>query len=134
MDSISIRIFGANNCEKCVAFKKACDFYSIGYKYIDVDNPDNQSLCDERSVDELPHIEAVFEKINRVFYVYRGYINPVQFLENSISQSDALQKDLQSLNINEIADADMLEIKKMMQTQNEKKGCSACSRKKNAQS
>jgi hypothetical protein len=40
----------------------------LDYAYIDVDDPGNELYCDQHDVNELPHLEAYFTKIDKVFY------------------------------------------------------------------
>jgi hypothetical protein len=103
----------------------------LGYEYIDVDDPANDKMADDHHVDELPQIEAYFTKINKVFYKHIGYINPVQFLEKSISKSDELDKFF-TANVQTAAkNVDMEEIRKMM-VEKKNSGCNSCNKKKNA--
>lgn len=132
MHNFAIRFFGSEECDKCKSLKKAFEFHGLGYDYIDVEDPSNDKLCDERQVDELPHLEAYFTKINKVFFKHVGYINPIQFLEKSIEKSDELDKFF-AANVNSAKNnVDMQDIEKMM-TEGKQTGCNSCKKNKNAQ-
>lgn len=131
MENIGVRIFGASDCVKCQAIKKAFDFYAIKFEYVDVNDPQNEKLCDDHNVEELPQIEAYYTKINKVFYVRTGYMSPIQFLEDSVKETQALQSELSNLDPNEVADLGKKEIQKMLQESQNKKKCNSCNRKNN---
>lgn len=132
MDNFGIRIFGAEECDRCQKVKKWFDDAAIGYQYIDANDPANEKLCDDHHVDEMPHIEAYYTNIDRVFYTYKGEIDPMQFLDKAVEKTINLESffkqnvDVAKMNV------DMQEIKKMMdEAANKKKpGCSKCQKKK----
>ena len=132
MDNFGIRIFGSAACERCQKVKQMFDEVAVGYQYIDVDDPANEKMCDDHHVDEMPHIEAYYTKIDRVFYTYKGEIGPMEFLDKAVQKTIDLEtffkKNVDAAKMN----VDMQEIKKMMDESSAKKkpGCSKCQKKK----
>jgi hypothetical protein len=132
MEEIAIRVFGSEKCVVCKSVKKAFEFYAIKYDYVDADDPQNEKFCDDHNVEELPHIEAFFPKINKTFYVKKGYISPTTFLNLAIKEVENLENELIDETKSKIEDLNKIEIQKMMLTSQEKKKCNSCSRNKNA--
>lgn len=131
MQVISVRIFGSEACVRCQALKKAFDFYAIGYEYIDVNDPKNEKLCDDHNVHDLPQIEAFYPNLNnKVFYKKVGYYNPIQFLENSVKETQELYDPTNSKKLDDLINYKKLEIEKMSQ-QKPKSTCGKCSKNKN---
>jgi hypothetical protein len=132
MENIAVRIFGTDSCIKCQALKKAFDFYSIKYEYVDANDADNQKFCDDHNVDELPHIEAYYPRINKVFYVRTGYVSPIQFLESSIKETESLKAELLGDKSDDVTDFGKKEIQKMLKEIQSEKKC-GCNRKKESE-
>lgn len=59
--SMKVRLFGIEDCPKCEKQKKELEKGNIPYFYIDADSDENQDFCDEQEVDEVPHIQVVFD-------------------------------------------------------------------------
>ncbi len=81
MIPIKIRIYGVSSCEKCSSLKKAFDYHGFPYEYLDADAAENQAICDQYNVDELPHLQAMYGDNDKVFLTHIGYISPTQFLD-----------------------------------------------------
>ena len=79
-----IRIFGSDDCEKCKTvidfFKSATKYIKDHYKieYVDAMADDTQELCDEYDVDELPHIQYIFDgKVERDLVGYDEWVKSI---------------------------------------------------------
>mgnify|MGYP001180949654 CR=1 FL=1 len=81
MEGIRIRIFGASDCENCKSLMKAFEFHAISYEFIDANDPKHEALCDKHNVDELPHIQAIYEDNEKPFLTNIGYIGPLVFVD-----------------------------------------------------
>lgn len=128
MSSFSIRIFGSKDCEKCASLLKAFQYHDISYEYIDADAPENEELCDNNKVDELPHIQALYSNNRKVFHNHIGYVSPITFVERAIEHTKLLEEFFR---INaEVANSKVItneEIRKI--DDKPRKPCNGCSKK-----
>lgn len=79
MDKITYRIFGSSDCSTCKKLRKAMDFYGFYYEFIDIDDDDNEEICDKFKVEKVPHIQALSEASGEVHVQYVGYVSPIAF-------------------------------------------------------
>lgn len=130
MEGITIQIFGSKDCEKCIAVTKAFEYHSIHYVFFDVDSLENQEICDNYNIDELPHIQAIYNDNKKVFHTYIGYISPLVFIEKMKEHTHLLEE---FFNVNKnIAHqkVDMNSIKKEINENVSKAPCRNCSKNK----
>jgi hypothetical protein len=77
-----IRFFGSEKCEYClISLKLLYNIYDINQiEYFDAFADDNQNLCDNEDVEELPHVQILEDKI--VIQNIIGFDNVKKFIKN----------------------------------------------------
>jgi len=60
MGLINLLVFGKKNCYKCFYFMKTLDFSNIDYTYIDIDDVDNEKICEDNDIDRVPHVQIIY--------------------------------------------------------------------------
>lgn len=131
MEGVKFKIFGAEDCEKCKALMKAFEFHSISYVFVDANAKENEAICDKFNIDELPHIQAVYEDNDKPFLSHIGYISPLLFIDKVKKYSSEIKKFL-DLNINVAknkVNQDELIQKMKDGKQNGRPTCGSCSKK-----
>jgi len=140
--SIVIRIFSSNECSRCQMFKEECKKFGLPHLIVDANSIENQDICDQYEVNQLPHIQIIRESSGLVLLEYVGYIHPVSMLSTlrkklkSRLNKKATAK-VEGISEEEISkDANCKNCKKKNQMpngeqQNKKKKCINCGRKKN---
>lgn len=78
-DSMKVRLFGLEDCENCKLQREVLESKEIPYYYIDADADDQQDLCDEQDVDEVPHIQLLHQ--DKVVFQHVGFCSPDQILK-----------------------------------------------------
>jgi len=132
MEGITIQIFGSKDCDRCVAQIKAFEYHSIPFQYFDADAPENQDRCDKNKVDELPHIQAIYDDNQKVFHTHIGYISPTVFVEKMREHTQYLEEFFKvNKNIAQQR-VDISSIKKVINEQ-ASRPCSSCGRKDKTQ-
>lgn len=132
MEGITIQIFGSKGCDICAAQVKAFEYHSIPFQYFDADAPENQDRCDKYNVDELPHIQAIYDDNYKVFHTHIGYIGPLVFIENTKEHTKLLEEFFKvNKNIAQQR-VDMSSVKKAINEQ-VSRPCRTCGRKNKAQ-
>ena len=71
---MKIRLFGVEGCEKCDMQKDVLEAMSIPYMYIDANADEHEALCDEQGVDDVPHIQLVYNDL--VVHQHVGFVDP----------------------------------------------------------
>jgi hypothetical protein len=77
-----IYFFGSASCKSCRELLKAIvktkllKVKGIEYKFIDALADENQAMCDEHGVDEIPHVK-VFKNNNLIFEEI-GWFEPIE--------------------------------------------------------
>lgn len=56
-----IRIFGSDDCERCKVYLPALEKANIEFIFIDAEAEENDELCDEYEIDELPVTQIVVD-------------------------------------------------------------------------
>ena len=92
MEGITIQVFGSKDCERCNSLVKAFEHHSVPFQYFDADAPENEAICDKYNVDELPHIQAIYNDNHKPFHTYIGYISPTVFVEKMKEHTAALEE------------------------------------------
>jgi glutaredoxin len=122
-----IRIFGTKDCERCQSIVKAFEYHGFPFEYIDADAPENEELCDKYHVDELPHVQAMYDDNSKVFYTHIGYISPILFIEKAQEHTKQLEE---FFNANLEAASKNIDIERIKRQANESrprpKPCAGC--------
>jgi thioredoxin-related protein len=119
-NSIIIRIFASDGCKRCKMFKEECKKFSLPHVVMDANADENQELCDQYDVNQLPHIQVVRQNSGDVLIEYAGYINPVSLL--SVLQKRMNSKKSARVKVQEI-DSESIE---------KSEGCMECKKKRDA--
>ena len=61
---MNIRVFGADSCKKCQFYLASLKIADIDFQYIDSLADENQELCDQYEVTELPLTQIIDEQGN----------------------------------------------------------------------
>jgi len=56
-----IRVFGSDDCERCKFYLPALKEANIDFVFIDAEADENDGLCEEYEIDELPVTQIVNE-------------------------------------------------------------------------
>lgn len=128
MDGVTIQIFGSKSCEECSSLIKAFEHHSIHFEFIDADAPENEKLCDSYNVDQLPHIQAVYNDNKKVFHTYIGYISPLVFVEKMKEHSSLLEEFFKVNKAIAQQRVDMAQIKKAT-NESASRPCGTCAKK-----
>lgn len=128
MSSVSIQIFGSKDCERCVALTKAFEHHAIPFQFLDADATENQELCDRYNIDELPHVQAIYDDNKKPFHTHIGYISPPLFVEK-MKEHTAILEEFFKVN-KSIAQQkiDLATIKKAVH-ESASRPCNTCSKK-----
>lgn len=125
MNGFLIRIFGVKDCEQCQSVIKAFEYHAFPFTYIDADAPENKSLCDQFNVDEMPHIQALYNDNSKVFYTHIGYISPVVFVENAMKHTQQLEDFFKANLAMAERNVDMEQLKRSV-NEHKSKPCAGC--------
>ena len=72
---MKIRLFGSEECKTCKLMNAEFKTAGIDFEFIDAILEDNQKLCDENNISELPHLQIIINDF--VVLEIIGYINAV---------------------------------------------------------
>lgn len=56
-----IRVFGSDDCDRCKVYLPALEKANIEFVYIDAEADENDELCDEHEIDELPVTQVLVD-------------------------------------------------------------------------
>ena len=57
--SATIRVFGSDDCDRCKIYLPALEKANIEFVFIDAEAEENDDLCDEHEIDELPVTQII---------------------------------------------------------------------------
>ncbi len=58
---VNVRIFGSKDCKNCKSAITVLQLLKLSYKFIDAFAEEQQKLCDDNDVNQLPHIQILKE-------------------------------------------------------------------------
>lgn len=56
-----LRVFGSDDCDRCKVYLPALEEANIEFVFIDAEAEDNDDLCEEYEIDELPVTQVVVD-------------------------------------------------------------------------
>ena len=75
-----LRVFGSDDCERCKVYLPALKEAGIDFVFIDAEAEENDDLCEEFDIDELP-VTQVVDDDGKVLGELRGSLQPGFLLE-----------------------------------------------------
>lgn len=72
-----LRLFGSEKCRRCCIMKQLMYRAEMKWEFIDALAEENEMICDEFEVEELPHVQ-ILSLDGKVMAEHIGYIDPAR--------------------------------------------------------